>query len=66
MLKWFSRPTFYIVLLMNGVAVGPFELKMKSWILTRRGGCDANAPKSSRSLCCEWHLELLGHQICGI
>ena len=30
---------------MNGIAVGPFELKIKSSILTRRGGCVAGLPR---------------------
>ena len=40
--------------LLDGPAeVGPTELKIKSSILTRRGGCVANAPRSPRKLCCD-------------
>ena len=32
----------------GGGGAGPFELKIESLILTRRGGCDANAPEYPR------------------
>jgi len=51
---------------MNRVADGPDELKIGSSILTRRGGTDANAPKSLRkAILCDWHVGILGPRSLG-
>ena len=42
-----------MVRLMTGVAVGPNELNINSFVLTRRGEFVANTPESPRLLCCE-------------
>ena len=49
---------------MIGVAGGPYELKIGSSILTRRGGTDANAPESPRkAILRDWHVDILASQI---
>ena len=52
--KWSFRPVVWMGLVMFGVVIGPFELKIII-ILIRRGGADANATESLRRLvvCCE-------------
>ena len=45
------------------VADGPYELKIGSSILTRRGGTDANAPESPRkAILRDWHDGILAPQ----
>ena len=44
-------------------AVGLYELKICSSILTRRGGTDANAPESPRkAILRDWHVGILAPQ----
>ena len=46
------------------VAVAPFGLKSKSYILTRRGGKDANAPeRPQKAILRDWHVGSLGPTI---
>ena len=46
---------------MIGVAVAPIGLKIKSSILTRRGGTDANAPERLRTaILRDWHVGIVG------
>ena len=46
------------------VAVGLYELKIKSSILARRGGTDANAPDSRRiAILRNWHVGMLSPNI---
>ena len=51
---------------MNGVVVGPNELNIKNFTLTRRGEFAVNTPESPRSPCCEvGTLDFWVHFLCG-
>jgi|AACY02.8.fsa_nt_gi hypothetical protein len=55
-------PTIFgVVRLMIRIPVGLYELNIISFILTRRGGTDANTPERPRvAILRDWHVGILG------
>ena len=60
MLSMGLQTYFEVVEFMIWVPDGPYELKIGSAILTRRGGTDANAPESTqKAVLRDWYVGML-------